>query len=170
MVVPTTPPPYPYEVLEDVEDPQDYEPGGLHPVSINDTFRDGRYRVVHKLGFGGYSTIWLAKDEQSNHYVAIKVGAADAPASEHENRIVTRLLSSTDPGRQYIRPLLDHFTITGPNGRHSCLVMTPARLSLRDAKEDYSWPSLAPVGFRVIAAQLVEAVAYVHGQGVVHGG
>lgn len=45
-----------------------YRPGGYHPVSINDTFGDGRYTVCHKLGFGGFSTVWLALD---GRYVAI---------------------------------------------------------------------------------------------------
>ncbi|KAM0325452.1 hypothetical protein ACHAQA_007439 [Verticillium albo-atrum] len=162
-----------YEILEDVESPEDYEPGGFHPIRIGDVFRDGRYRIIHKLGYGGYSTIWLAKDEQSDRYVAIKVAAADAPLADDENRILARIINSPvampPQGRQYIPPLLDHFTISGPNGNHACLVTTPARLSLRHAKDDYSWPSLCPVGFRVIAAQLIEAVAHVHARGVVHG-
>ena len=40
-----------------------YRPGGFHPVCLNDTFKNGRYKVRHKLGWGGYSTVWLAKDE-----------------------------------------------------------------------------------------------------------
>jgi hypothetical protein len=38
-----------------------YAPGGYHPVRIGDTFED-RYVVLRKLGFGQYSTVWLAKD------------------------------------------------------------------------------------------------------------
>jgi serine/threonine-protein kinase SRPK3 len=41
-----------------------YRPGGYHPVSLGDTFKNGRYKVYHKLGWGGYSTVWLAKDSQ----------------------------------------------------------------------------------------------------------
>lgn len=40
-----------------------YQPGGYHPVSLGDTFKNGRYSVRHKLGCGGFSTVWLAKDE-----------------------------------------------------------------------------------------------------------
>lgn len=39
-----------------------YMAGGFHPVAIGDTFCDGRYTVRDKLGFGGYSTVWLARD------------------------------------------------------------------------------------------------------------
>ena len=50
-----------------------YEPGGYHPVMVND-LRHNRYRIVDKLGFGGYSTLWLAQDEREKGYVAVKIG------------------------------------------------------------------------------------------------
>jgi hypothetical protein len=41
-----------------------YGPGGFHPVRLGDTFKDGRYKIHHKLGWGGFSTVWLAKDKK----------------------------------------------------------------------------------------------------------
>lgn len=41
-----------------------YKPGGFHPVCLGDTFKNGRYKVHHKLGFGGYGTVWLANDSE----------------------------------------------------------------------------------------------------------
>ena len=29
---------------------------------MGDKFKSGRYRVVHKLGWGHFSTVWLALD------------------------------------------------------------------------------------------------------------
>ena len=49
-------------MTEDEEDYEDYVKGGYHPVHIGDTFSDGRYVVVRKLGWGHFSTVWLAKD------------------------------------------------------------------------------------------------------------
>ena len=46
-----------YHPEVDVEYLEDYVPGGYHPTLIGNTFSSGRYTVVHKLGFGGYSTI-----------------------------------------------------------------------------------------------------------------
>jgi hypothetical protein len=40
-----------------------YCPGGYHPVTLGDKFESGRYNVYHKLGFGGFSTVWLAIDQ-----------------------------------------------------------------------------------------------------------
>lgn len=49
-------------MTEDEEDWEDYCKGGYHPVQIGDVFSDGRYTVVRKLGWGHFSTVWLAKD------------------------------------------------------------------------------------------------------------
>ena len=38
--------------LEGIEDVEDYQLGGFHPVSIGDCFAQKRYRVVRKLGYG----------------------------------------------------------------------------------------------------------------------
>src|SRR5690349_10818350 len=42
-----------YHPEADVEDLEDYAPGGYHPTLIGDTFCSGRYTIVHKLGYGG---------------------------------------------------------------------------------------------------------------------
>ena len=51
-------------MTEDEEDWEDYVKGGYHPVHIGDTFSDSRYLVVRKLGWGHFSTVWLAKDKK----------------------------------------------------------------------------------------------------------
>lgn len=46
------------------EEPLDkYVRGGYHPTNLGDIFRE-RYKVVRKLGWGGYSTVWLAHDSR----------------------------------------------------------------------------------------------------------
>ena len=49
-------------LTEDEEDLEDYRPGGYHPVNIGDEFSNGRYVIVRKLGWGHFSTVWLARD------------------------------------------------------------------------------------------------------------
>lgn len=49
-------------LLYEEEDVFKYRKGGYHPVYLGDTFHNDRYRIEHKLGFGRFSTVWLAKD------------------------------------------------------------------------------------------------------------
>ena len=60
-------------MTEDEEDWEDYVQGGYHPVKIGDAFSDGRYIVVRKLGWGHFSTVWLAKDTKCVHLAAISI-------------------------------------------------------------------------------------------------
>lgn len=53
-----------YECSIDVEDPNGYHTMLYFPVSLGDLFENGRYRVIHKLGWGGFATVWLARDSQ----------------------------------------------------------------------------------------------------------
>lgn len=48
------------------EGTEDYRRGGYHAVRIGDTFKNGRYVVQSKLGWGHFSTVWLAWDIQSS--------------------------------------------------------------------------------------------------------
>ena len=38
--------------------------GGYHPVHLGDSFAETRYTVVRKLGWGHFSTVWLAEDRK----------------------------------------------------------------------------------------------------------
>ena len=44
-----------------LESPVGYHPGGYHPVHLGDVYRK-QYKVINKLGFGTFSTVWLARD------------------------------------------------------------------------------------------------------------
>ncbi|KAI9163422.1 High-affinity methionine permease [Paramyrothecium foliicola] len=51
-----------YKFDIDAEPLRRYRPGGYHPVVLGDLLNHGRYKVIHKLGWGGYATTWAAKD------------------------------------------------------------------------------------------------------------
>ncbi|KTG46529.1 hypothetical protein cypCar_00015315 [Cyprinus carpio] len=57
---------------EEQEDPNDYCKGGYHHVKIGDLL-NGKYHVIRKLGWGHFSTVWLAWDIQGKRFVAMKV-------------------------------------------------------------------------------------------------
>lgn len=39
-----------------------YRPTGYHPVHFGDLLHDGQYKIIRKLGYGAFSTVWLARD------------------------------------------------------------------------------------------------------------
>lgn len=44
------------------EGTEDYRRGGYHAVHVGDSFKQGTYVVQSKLGWGHFSTVWLAWD------------------------------------------------------------------------------------------------------------
>ncbi|XP_023691704.2 SRSF protein kinase 1-like isoform X1 [Paramormyrops kingsleyae] len=111
---------------EEQEDPNDYCKGGYHHVKIGDLF-NGRYHVIRKLGWGHFSTVWLAWDIQGKRFVAMKV----VKSAEHYTETALdeiKLLRSvrntdpTDPNKEMVVQLLDDFKISGVNGTHVCMV------------------------------------------------
>lgn len=50
--------PGPQEKIE--EGSEAYRPGGFHPVYIGDIYNE-RYKILNKIGYGAYSTVWLVK-------------------------------------------------------------------------------------------------------------
>jgi serine/threonine protein kinase len=61
-----------------IENVQRYRPGGYHPVHIGDTL--SKYTVLHKLGYGGFSTVWLVKRDRTP-IQPIVLGAAQPPVT-----------------------------------------------------------------------------------------
>ncbi|RDK43138.1 kinase-like protein [Aspergillus phoenicis ATCC 13157] len=156
-----------YTPIDDTEYLDRYEPGGYHPIMIGDVLHS-RYTIVDKLGYGGYSTVWLARDTKLDRYVALKVLISDTTCNEVRvlRELSTANTSVHHPGRDSIPVPLDEFTVTGPNGTHTCYTMLPARSNLREV----SYSRLFPVDVaRALCGRLVLGVAYLHSQGYVHG-
>ncbi|KAB8254664.1 kinase-like domain-containing protein [Aspergillus pseudonomiae] len=137
-----------YEPIEDVERMEYYQAGGYHPVIIGDRFRN-RYQIVHKLSHGTYSTIWLARDEISNKYVAVKFCTADSNHSE--NNVLRKLSELSDIDKTMLPSIWDS-----------------KNEPLRCKERIMGQPFQVEVA-RATAAQLVMAVQHIHSAGFVHG-
>ncbi|KAL5483266.1 hypothetical protein ACEPAI_8496 [Sanghuangporus weigelae] len=179
---------YHHVYLDYVEDPEHYRPGDFHPVSIGDVFSRGRYRVLHKLGFGSSSTVWLARDqkkqsegEESETLVSLKVLSAAASSKQpteipelHIPQVLSKILRDVDhPGRQHLQVIDDHFLVEGPNGSHLCIVYPFAGPSILSISEtiDITSGSRGLRGdlARNVARQVADTVELLHSAGVVHG-
>jgi serine/threonine-protein kinase SRPK3 len=158
-----------HEPSSTTEDPDRYAENGLHPVLIDDELKGGRYRVVHKLGAGSFSTVWLARDNEKDKYVSLKILAAERPIDTKELAILKDIASSTlnHPGRQFVVCLTDEFVIEGPNGKHVCLVTEVAgqRLSKTQSADESSLKQSRSIGF-----QLAQALGFLDDLKIVHAG
>lgn len=151
------------------EDPDRYRKDGLHPLHIGDVLKDGRYRIIHKLGSGSFSTVWLCRDTSESKYVSLKVLSAEIPTDCKELQILKKITFSNSPpkGREFVLQLLDNFIINGPNGKHLCIVTVVAgdRLARKSGLPhgSFEWP-------RRISLQVAHALGYLHRLKIAHGG
>ncbi|KAJ5740269.1 protein kinase-like protein [Penicillium malachiteum] len=153
-----------------VEKPEKYRAGGYYPALVGDTLKE-RYQIVHKLGHGSYSTIWLARDTKKEAYVALKINTADFKSDQA--KIQTFLSDSCyleNPGWSMIPILQDHFKMESPNGVHECYATSPALISVANSMEMPVESAFSIEVARSLVAQLIHAVAYIHSRGIVHGG
>ncbi|KAF2013441.1 kinase-like protein [Aaosphaeria arxii CBS 175.79] len=151
-----------------------YGPGLFHPVYIGDIYKDGRYKIEQKLGWGSSSTVWGARDLHDDKFVAIKVIESKASENDKELRILQHLRDSDleHPGRKHIIKLLDHFYHDGVNGRHLCIVTEAAGQTLYqyvDAKDRGLPGRLDGSECRLFSRQLLLAVDFMHKCNILHG-
>ncbi|GFY93454.1 ser/arg-rich protein kinase 4 [Actinidia rufa] len=107
------------------EGTEDYRRGGYHAVRIGDAFKSGRYVVQSKLGWGHFSTVWLAWDTLMSRYVALKVQKSAqhyTEAAMDEITILQQIAGGDPEDKKCVVKLLDHFKHSGPNGQHVCMV------------------------------------------------
>uniref|UniRef100_A0A7N8WQX5 non-specific serine/threonine protein kinase n=1 Tax=Mastacembelus armatus TaxID=205130 RepID=A0A7N8WQX5_9TELE len=151
---------------DEQEDPNDYCRGGYHHVKIGDLF-NGRYHVIRKLGWGHFSTVWLAWDIQEKCFVAMKV----VKSAEHYTETALdeiKLLKSvrntdpSDPNREKVVQLLDDFKISGMNGTHVCMVFEVLGYHLLKwiIKSNYQGLPLPCV--KSIIQQVLQGLDYLH--------
>ena len=166
-----------YDELEGVEDLTYYKPQGFHIVHLGDTFENGQYQVVNKLGHGSFSTVWLVHDRHSQRYVALKIllGTKTQSDFRFETELDT-LLDNRDgnthlnDGRESVLIPLDIFDILGPNGAHKCLVLPVTGPSIHDQSET-SIPSHLPLAAAKRAIwQTAKGLEYLHRNKIGHGG
>ncbi|PVH86470.1 kinase-like protein [Cadophora sp. DSE1049] len=152
-----------------------YRPGGLHPVSLGDKLKKGRYEIVRKLGHGSFSTVWLAQDTRCSLFVAIKISRADARKATKKGLRILRMLEQADgssgdcSAKNYVVTLLDSFKHTGPNGIHRCLVFEPLGPNVKEVLESMpaspSWYEMV----KSVLKQMLLGLHFLHSNKTTHG-
>lgn len=167
---------------------EDYKVGGYHPVHVGEIFLN-RYMVIQKLGWGHFSTVWLAKDIKFETFVALKVQKSSQhylDAAYDEVEILQELeLHNNEPewersvneywinqpekiknginmGHSQVVQLLNSFIHNGPNGRHFCMVFEIMGVTLLEIIKRYNYTGIPLPYVRIIAKQILIGLDFLH--------
>ncbi|KAI9731521.1 MAG: hypothetical protein M1834_004641 [Cirrosporium novae-zelandiae] len=159
-----------YAPTEDIEN---YGSGGLYPVHFGDIFKEPRYKVIRRLGYGSFSTVWLVKDfhSQDSHRGRFK--------DNTELKILKHLSETKQdhPGKKHVVKLLDYFMHEGSNGNHLCLVFETMGASSASMAEKISLKGPRGVDNRAYPTWMVKSLIrqallgldFLHQERIAHG-
>ncbi|KAH8660724.1 kinase-like domain-containing protein [Tricladium varicosporioides] len=162
------------ETTADEEDSEDYCKGGYHPVTVGEQFKDGKYTVVRKLGWGHFSTVWLSKDNVTQKHVALKVVRSAAHYTEtaiDEIKLLNKIVAAKPdhPGRKHVVSLLDSFEHKGPNGTHVCMVFEVLGENLLGLIKRWNHRGIPMPLVKQITKQVLLGLDYLHREcGIIH--
>lgn len=152
------------EIEELAEDPNLYPRGLCYPIRIGE-FVAPRYRIVHKLGHGAFSTVWMAHDTVDDTDVALKIAMLGQSTANECNTRDKIMESITDTDRTHLLLHKDSFSLPSPHGQHQVLVFPLQGPNLREFRPK------KPVATRMLfVVQLLQALKCLHSHGIVHGG
>lgn len=159
---------------ENEEDLKDYVPGGYHTCHIGETYKNKKYTLVRKLGWGHFSTVWLARDNDKQCHVAMKIVRSAKQYTDtavDEIKLLDKVTTSDThhPGHEHVIQLLDTFSHEGPNGVHVCMVFEVLGENLLGLIRRYKHKGIPVVFVKQIAKQLLSALDFLHRKcGVIH--
>lgn len=126
----------------------------------------GRHRIIRKLGAGGFGAVYLARDEQLDRDVAIKIPhlpskgwAGDSTAFLTEVRMVASL------NHPWIVPVYDFGT--SESDAEMCYVVSKF-MEGGDLASRTTSRRLPPAKVARMVAQVAEGLHYAHSRGLVH--
>ena len=158
----------------DEEDSEDYCKGGYHPVQVGEEYKDGKYTIVRKLGWGHFSTVWLSRDNVTGKHVALKVVRSAAHYTEtalDEIKLLKKVVDAkeTHPGRKHVVSLLDSFNHKGPNGVHVCMVFEVLGENLLGLIKRWNHRGIPMPLVKQITKQVLLGLDYLHREcGIIH--
>ena len=167
---------------------EDYKIEGYHPVHIGEILLE-RYVIMQKLGYGHFSTAWLALDSKYGNYVAIKIQKSEERyiwAAYDEVEILQELAKhyydkewidslkeyyKNEPEKlknieknenSHIVQLLNSFIYHGQNGKHFCMVFEVMGVTLLELIKRYNYRGLPIPLVRVITKQILIGLDFLH--------
>ncbi|KAG1790374.1 kinase-like domain-containing protein [Suillus variegatus] len=105
---------------------------GYYPITLGRRLGGGRLEIVRKLGWAGYSSVWLARTLGTKYpakYVAVKVLTANATAGvlagslgEVDSLRTVKTANPAHPGYRHCLHLYDTIGERSSHGPHICIV------------------------------------------------
>ncbi|EEH02630.1 protein kinase [Histoplasma capsulatum G186AR] len=136
-------------------------PHVFYPICVGEVLNE-RYLVEHKIGSGGFSTVWMAHDLQDSRDVALKVMSL-GEWGENEARMQGEIRQNVYDTSHLVTSLTT-FLLPGNGCQHRVLVFPLMGPCLQ--------PSILrnmPMATRMSAAkQLLEALENLHKGGIIH--
>ena len=143
-------------------------------MAPGETYKDGRYVVVRKLGWGHFSTVWLSRDSTNGRHVALKIVRSAAHYTEtaiDEIKLLTKIVQAKPdhPGRRHVYSLLDSFEHKGPNGVHVCMVFEVLGENLLGLIKRWNHRGIPMPLVKQITKQVLLGLDYLHREcGIIH--
>lgn len=159
------------EDSDEDEGTEDYVKGGYHPVQVGELY-NRRYRIVRKLGWGHFSTVWLVHDTTTPHtHRALKIVKSATEYTEaamDEIEMLNKITQQDPKDDKHVVHLLDHFHHRGPNGKHVCMVFETLGCSLLDLIKRTNYRGLPLPIVKRIAKQVLVGLDYIHSLQLIH--
>ena len=167
---------------------EDYKINGYHPVHIGEILLE-RYVIMQKLGFGHFSTAWLALDSKYGNYVCIKIQKSENRyiwAAYDEVEILQELSKhyydkewiksleeyyKDEPEKlknihkkenSHVVQLLNSFIYYGQNGKHFCMVFEVMGVTLLEIIKKYNYKGIPIPLVRTITKQILMGLDFLH--------
>ncbi|MFU8872052.1 serine/threonine-protein kinase [Micromonospora sp. SL4-19] len=127
-----------------------------------------RYRLIDRIGAGGMSVIWRARDEVLDRIVALKVLAPSLAAdARFRDMVREEARSAAQLVHPHVTAVHDYGEAVAPDGSITSFVvmelLSGEELEHRLTEGPLPWPEAVAVG-----AQVAEALAAAHRLGIVH--
>jgi serine/threonine-protein kinase SRPK3 len=130
---------YSYETDSQSSDVIKYDDLDLTGVVIN-----SKYAMLSKIGYGAFSTVWLAYNISNTKFRAIKVQMADDFDTGQSEVNILKTISRKKS--EYINNLIDSFIYNSHKGKHVCMVSELMAGSVHDLIKDGKYSNGLPTG------------------------